>query len=566
MRRFTTLTGLFLIAIGISSCFKDGTLNLNNGLVFNVNAKLLPAPLTISFVNAAPSQTAIPANIYLDFFGEGAGNLYTPTGSSNLVVVEGLVNIGIKDGVKPTAASPLRFGVDVSAPGFFPGKYFVSVNNLDIPQYVVIYLVEDGNYPSGVSGAKEVHQVSSTGFSNIQHIQTPLSGGKMERVSTRIETGTRIFTPENSLVTGNVQVSMVHYDNRSPISQRTIAGLTESIPATDLNGADLGEVTFFPAGFYTLGMNAGSVEGDHFSQPLQMTLSLNPQTFNPATGQYIAPGDELNYWRFDAAANRWIQMGSAVVETSANLLQVVFPQSHAGTWLVGQAVDLCKVGATLTVRSGIPENACGRNFFTTLIDINTGRPLSAKWSNNYLDLSDKTKITLTNVPEGAIAKLQVWEGVRGCEGLLLEESQPFQACASTNVSLDLSGLNTAGWLPLSVSVSGYCEVNGARAVLMPSNCLMYRPAGCGVYGMLADLKDGGGCIATLEPGLTYDFKTMIGEQVYEFMHIPLEAGVISYPLPNGEVATIRIETSPGAAKLTLEGLPLPDDFCDLIEE
>lgn len=566
MRRFTTLTGLFLVAIGISSCFKDGILNLNNGLVFNVNARLLPAPVTISFVNANPGQTNIPSNIYLDFFGEGASRLFTPTGGSNLVVVEGMVNIGLGNGPKPTLANPLRFGLNVEAPGYFPATYYVSLRGLDIPQYVVVYLVEEGNYPSGVSGLREFHQLTSTGFTSSQNMLTPLPSGKTERVHARIQSGTQVLTSASALITGNLQVDLLHYDNRSAASLRAISGITESIPATGLNGESLGEVSFYPATYYSLDMNIGSIQGHHFSKPLEITATLNPETFNPATGQYIAVGDELGVWRFDKNTGGWVQKGLATVAKEANLLKVVFEQSETGIWMVGQPVDLCQTGATLAIQSGIPQNACGRHFYTTLIDVNTGRPLSAKWSDNYLTLENNKRITLNDLPAGAVGKLQVWEGVKGCEGQLLAESQPFQVCSQGLVSLHLPSLGTTGWLPLEVSVSGYCEVKGEQLELKPKNCLMYRPAGCGVYGMLANLEDGEGCVATLKSGEIYDFKTRIGEQVYEFDNVALSAGVVDYFLQGGEIVTIEIEVGIAAAKLTFKGLPLPDDFCGLIEE
>ena len=565
MRRLFTLTGLFLIVLGIASCFKDGTLNLTNGLVFNVNAKLLPAPITVSFVNADPAQNSIPDNIYLDIFGEDAGNLSTPTGNGNLVVVGGLVNFGIQNGVSPSLNRPLKFGISAQAPGYFPATYFISLNNPDIPQYVTVYLVEEGNYPSGVSGLQEVHQVASTGFTSTQNLLTPLSNGKQERVKVRFDSGTRLFTGSNdALVTGNVQVSLVHYDNRSAVSRRTTSGLTEAIPAKDMQGADLGEVTFYTASFYDLGLNAGSIQVDRFSKPVEVTATLNPETFNPATGQNIKTGDQLSFWRFEATQNAWIEAGQTTVYKSEGKLVAVFQQDRPGIWLLGQAAQLCKTGATLTINSNIPQGACDRFFFTTLVDVNTGRPLSAKWSDNYLTLTKARQITLGNLPEGAIGKLQVWEGVKGCEGQLLAESQPFQACSGA-ATVNLTALNTNGWLPVTVNLKGYCEIDGERATLMPEFQLMYRPAGCGVYGLLGEFADGTGCIATLKTGQTYDFKTRIGEKTYEFINVPLENGLISYQLDNGDNALIRVETSPGGASLSFEELPLPSDFCDLIE-
>ncbi len=557
--------GLFLVVVVLfaSSCFKDGVLNLTNGLAFNVNAKLLPAPITVTFVNADPGVGNIPEDIYLDFFGEGALKLFTPTGGSNLVVVEGMVHIGVKDEVKPSANSPLRFGMEVEAPGFYPATYFVSLYNKDIPQYVTVYLVQKGNTPSGVSDKKEIHQVPSTGFTSSQNLETPLINGKKEKAKLSIQPGTKLLTINDALVTGNVQVSLVHYDNRSSVSLRSISGITESIPATGLAGEDLGNISFYSAGLYMLQLYAGSVNADRFSKPVQINLTLNPQTYNPETGQYVKAGDVIGLWRFDERENRWKGMGQAEVKEEFGKLTLSFEQTYAGVCMAAQAANLCEEGATLRIKSGIPEGACARSFYTTLVDINTGKPLSTKWSDNYLPMDNNSRISLTNIPENAIAKLQVWEGVKGCEGQLLAESQPFSACDADEFQLDLSELNTQGWLPLSMSLTGYCTVNGVEVEIPPTSSITYRPAGCGVYGLLGELEEGQGCIATLKKGAVYDFKTRLGTEVFEFMQIPIEDGEIHYTLANGETAIIRVETDPGGAKLSIEGLPLPEDICEL---
>jgi len=567
MRRYATNSLiLFAIVLTFGSCFKDGILNLTNGLALSVNTQLLPSPIIVSFLNPEPGVANIPDNIVLDLFGEGAQDLFTPTGGNNLVVVDGLVYIGIKDGLKPSANKPLKFGMRVDAPGFYPNTYFVSLSNPDIPQHISLYLVAEGSMPSGVSDRIETHQMPSTGFTGPQTLETPLENGKKEKVKAEIQAGTQLLSAADALILGDVKVNLVHYDNRSGISLRAISGITESVPAVGSDGSDLGLSSFFPASLFSLEMNDGQLRADRFSKPVRITMTLSPETFNPETGEFIEAGDELSLWRFDEAGNHWQGEGRAVVEVLSGKLAVRFDLTRPGTWMAGQAADLCGVGVTIAIKSGIPESACARNFYTTLVDINTGKPLSSKWSDSYLPMESNSRMTLTDVPQGAVAKLQVWEGVRGCEGQLLGESQPFHACSPGEVQLDLSELNTAGWLPVAFSLEGFCEVKGTNVKIKPTNSFMYRPAGCGVYGLLGEFSEGEGCIATLRPGVIYDFKTRLGDEVFEFNDILLTDGVISYTFPGGATAVIRIETDPGAASFTIEGLPLPDDICNLIED
>jgi hypothetical protein len=562
MRR--TFTALILLLV-FSSCFKDGVLNLTNGLVFNINAKLLPTPITVSFVNALPGSDLLPDSIRLEIFGEDSGNLVTPAGSAHFVVIEGLVFIGVNDNPNPILGEPLNFGIQAEAPGFYPATYSASLPTRDIPQHISVYLIQEGATPPGVSDQRGAHQVSGAGFSAPHSLQTPLSGGKEEQVSAEFPAGAQLFTRENALVTGNVQMSLVHYDNRTPPSTRATAGITEFVDASSLNGTALGKVSFYQAGVYSLFIRSGQAQVDHFSKPLSVRMTLNSKTFNPETGQYIAEGDLLKVWRFDEKGKRWEEKGQAVVKKMAGKFLVDYPQSGAGTWMVGQAVAICQTGATLVVQSNIPAGACTRNFYTRLVDVNTGKALSNKWSDNYLSLENQKRIALHNLPEGVVAKLQVWEGVGACEGQLLAESQPFHPCGGGTIQVNLSSLNTQDWLPISISLSGYCTVKGEQVAINPNSSLMYRPAGCGVYGLVGELPGGEACMATLKKGQSYDFKTLIGNQVFEFTQIPMETGDYFQAMPNGDVARIRVDASLGAAKLIIEDLPMPSDICNLLE-
>lgn len=559
--QFTLACGLLL---SLSACKREKLLDLTEGVILNVNTDILNSPLTVTFVNSNPGSGPINTNILIDVFGEDADKLYSPTGEGNLTVVDGMVDIALKKSEKPTPEDPITFGIVAKANGFLPSTYFFSVTDATAHQFATIALIKQSAAPEGVTFTKEVEMSGPAGLAQALNAETPLPADKEEKLTVEIPQGTTLYDANGIAVTGNIQLEVTHFDNRSTLAREALGGVVDAAPARGLQGEALGLVSFDYAGVYVMEVkNGDDTQVSSFSGAVPVTMTLNPETFNPKTSQYIQPGDLLDVWSFDETSMHWqLEFSTPVVEEGGKLL-VSYNQPHLSTWLVGNAFSTCGVGTLLTIQSNIPEEACPRYYYCELIDVNTGLPIAGKWSNSYQLLNNNKTIQLTQVPSGVVAKMRVWEGVRGCTGAMLVESQPFDLCGAP-VTLDFSALNDNNWYPISVDVSGYCEAAGPDLSIAPTGVLLYRPTGCGNYGFLGMVTNGVGCTATLERGARYDFKTRYGGQVFEFFNLLMDDTDIIYTLDNGQEVVVVVTGGPTSADINLQDVPIPQSYCDLV--
>ena len=561
-------TGLLLcllIVLAMASCRRERLLEFTEGVVLNVHTNILKSPLTITFVNGNPNSSIVPNNITIDILGEGADYIYTLAGERDITVVDGMVNIGVKDADAPTPDNPIEFTMAANAPGFLPSVYQFTIYDINTTQFATVVLMPESDLPGGVTIDREIAEVPASGFSEPIELETPLINDKLESIKVHVEQGTKLFNANGSKLTGSVELKVVHFDNQSPFSLEAVAGMTDALPARDMDGNDLGNISFEMAGMYYLSMRTAAKEAKTFSKPVTIEMTINEDTYNPLTGAIVQPGDQMPVWSFNETDMVWEMETYANVFEEDGKLQVQYEQDHMSYWLLGGEYDVCPGGTTLQIKTNISPDACERYFFVQVINIATQQPIASRWSNNYLLMGDGTQIQLRQMPEGIMAKLRVWEGVRGCSGELLAESQPFDPCGGGTVNINFSELRDDDWYPISLAISGYCESAGPDLLVRPSGNVLFRPSGCGNYGFLGRGTNGSGCSATLEPGGTYDFKARYGGQVFEFRDIVIEDQEFVYTLASGEQVTIQVSGGANSAELNLEQIPIPEDYCHLIE-
>ena len=545
------------------SCKKERLLDLTDGVVLNVNTDIIDTPVSISFVNSKPGGD-IPGNIDLDILGDGAPDIYTVTGEQNFTIVQGLVNIGIDKDASPSATDPIEFSLMVNANGFLPAVKKVIITDDQSRQHLTVHMVEEDNLPDGVSLELKNIGVNNNGISMDQSHETPLTPGKAEQVEISLEQGTKVYDTNGETLTGTLKMRLVHFDNRATDSQNAMEGFIEAGPALDESGISMGNKTIEPLGLYMLDILRGTKEVKTLSKPIAVRMTINPETTHPVSGEQVQVGDELPIWSLNEGTMAWQLEGTTIVEDNNGQLEVNYEQNHLSVWVVGYPLATCTEGSTLKIRTSIPQDACDRFYYLELINDNTDRPVARK-ALTYSTLTNGTEIELVQAPADIPVRLRVYSGVRACEQDLLAESQPFEACGS-DVDINFNHLNMNDWYPISVSVGGYCETAGPDFAIAPTGNVLYRPYNCdGKYGFLGSVVNGKGCTATLKKGAKYDFKVRYGRSVYEYIGLTMEDKEIVYTLANGDVVKIRIKGDQDSAVLFFEEIPIPEDYCDLID-
>jgi hypothetical protein len=566
----TTFTRIFLLILAgvilvLSACKRDGLLDFADGLVLNVNTDILKSPVTIIIVNGNPNTPILPNNLDVDILGDGRENLYTLTGKNELNAVKGVINIGMKETDAPDSLEPLHFTVRAQAPGFLPAYANFSIgSDLDDTQFITVRLVQEAHLPEGVSMERKVFIADENGLNEDLWLESPLAGGKEEQMMVKVPQGTQLLDKDRDVLNGEVEVKLIHFDNRSEASLEAMSDITDAVNTMDKNGDPLGSATFEVAAGYVFEMTVNGVPVKHFSQPLEVSMELNPGTINPMTMQPLAVEDRLPVWSWLEYEQSWQKETMAEVVEEDNQLRIHYTQDHLSRWMVGGNYTVCSQGAQLSIQSGISSNDCDRYYLMEIINVETGFPVVTRWSNTYKLLNNGKSFQLTNMPEGIDAQVRIWEGTRNCRGALLAESNPFDPCGA-DVNIQLNNLDKNDWYPISVNVSGYCESAETGLSVGPTGNLLYRETGCGNYGFLGKVVNGEGCTPTLRKGAAYDFKTRYGGEVFEFENIVMETTEIVYTLSNGDDVLVRVEGGPDGADIELLELPIPEDYCHFFE-
>lgn len=567
MQRINTTTATLFAAFLLlltTACQKDKIIELTEGVVFNVNTDILLSPLTISFENALKSTTEVPKNIQIEITGPGADDIYTLAGEKNIQAVDGVINIGIKKNRAPSLDDPIEFTIVARANGYLTTFNNFSITNAEKQTHSVIYMAAKDALPQGVTAHGQSLPTTTEGLQEPISISAMGANGTEEKMHLEIEEHTIFYNAQGEMVTGNLQLDLVQYDPQDPDAMLTVENMLSGFPAVNASGSDLGLVSFHVAAYYSLDIYSNSEEVKYFSSPLQVRAVLNPDTYNPYTGTTIQVDDVLPIWSLNEELLRWEIEGNAKVKEEDGELIAEFEQEHLSNWVIGVTENTCHIGSTLVIRSDIPENYCSRLFYTKLVNAETGLPISNK-AFNYLEMQDLTEVTLLDVPTGTSAFLQIFSGVKGCEGQLLDESDPFELCGGT-IELHFDQLKTDDWYPIEVSVSGYCENAGPDLSVGPTGNILYRPTDCGSYGILGRMVNGVGCTGTLEYGTTYDFKVRYGSEVFEYLGLTIENRTITYTLDNGDTVEVIVTGGAESAQLVFEEIPIPADYCYLLDQ
>ncbi|MEM1219622.1 MAG: hypothetical protein AAGH79_11940 [Bacteroidota bacterium] len=567
MQRINTTTATLIAAFVLflaTACQKDKVIELTEGVVFNVNTDILLSPLTISFENALETSIAVPNNVQIDISGPGIDDIYTLAGEKNIQAVDGVINIGIKKNREPSLENPIEFTITSKANGYLTTINQFSITDGNKQTHSVIYMAEKNALPNGVVSLEESLSVNEEGLQEPISISAIGGSGEEEQMNVDIEESTIFYDADGYPVTGNLRLDLIQYNAMDEDAMLTVENMLSGFPAINGSGTELGDVTFEVAAYYSLDIFSSSKEVRTFSKPLQMRIVLDPETFNPNTNTKIQAGDALPIWSLNEELLRWENEGAAIVIEENGQLIVEYEQEHLSNWVIGGANNTCSIGATLVFNTDVPANYCSRYFYVKLINEETGLPVSNK-AFDYLDLADGTEVTLVEAPLNVSAYLEIYSGVKGCEGQLLETTDPFEVCGAT-INLQIEDIDKDDWYPIEVSVSGYCENAGPDLSVGPTGNILYRPTECGSYGILGRMVNGQGCTGTLEYGVSYDFKVRYGSEVFEYIGLTIENRTIEYTLDNGQNVEVVVIGGANNAELVFEEIPIPADYCYLLEQ
>lgn len=526
------LVAVLAVAL-VASCTK--TEDLLRGTSVNVDTELLLNPLNVQIVTD-PNESQIPSDLKVDVTGPDADKIYTVFGEKDLVVNINeldpriaMLPIGIRRIEPVSTVDPITFTLVLSADGYNTVTRNYRITDVN-GKMCNIRLLRENNHAEGINAEEARIVVGKQGATETVGFQTRRNDqGEFVRVN--VQQGTKMFTADGQQVAGNVEAEVAHYNFRvSGVSEMAPASLYSN-SAIDKDGNLLGLSSFDPVAMYTLEMNAAEGEVRTFSKPLEVTVQVQPDATNPATGERIAAGDFIPVWSYNEKLGEWQEETAASITTGAGgALLATFQQEHLSIWLLGGRFPCRDQSKVLVTNAEQQRNGPKRYYY---VEVYRESDNSVLWTD-YTRFYDNESIELFagfTVP----VYFRVFSGPdEACSTQeILFESEVFNSCGDV-ISVDVTGaLNDFdNRVKIFVQVAGTCSSDFNDLVIRPSLPILYRESGCETWQPLGWLRNGGGANQSLEVGKYYDFR---------ISHRTLDRCVLNLQVPTQDT-TVMIDS------------------------
>lgn len=584
--KFVSLAAILTIGFGlIQSCTKFEDIASQVTLVLDTD--LLHHPLTVQYVNADLSGD-IPENLEIEIIGQNKGQIFSILGSKDIDAEGNFVNLGIRKIDAPSPENPIEFTVITKADGFLTSHKSFAITN-DSLSFVSIPMAQLGNDAPGISSELTDFAAAEAGVNEAFSFSSPLVHGKQEMAEITVPNGAKLYDQAGNQVSGNVEVALVHFDNREDIAKKAIPGGLNTKSLKALDGSDLGFTHFSPIGAISLDMEVNGKEVKTFSEPLSVTMTINPETINPSTKQPIQAGEEVVITSYNEETSDWQIETTAIVEMNPQgQLEVTYEQSHLSIWLVNVAPVSggCVISQLIISNTDMPQFAAiNRSFYAELVeDANPTNVVSSGFFRFY----GGERVYVVFAPN-MNARLRVYEGNELCKGALLVEEGPFNLCNFVN-NIDLTGdLNIPNLLLAYVEISGVCTGfggGGANLEVKPTLPIFYKDANGGtcpgiandhLFNLLGVMSSGKGSTTKLVVGNFYDYGMFFGginRQIRD-IEVPVANTVIPInhtetgPHPFTFTETINVNYTPMAdgvgqrVDFVFNNIAIPDGACEI---
>jgi hypothetical protein len=577
---FAVSLAVFLISsCTVEDLTKDLTIYTGNGF--------LVSPISIQIGDAAHLEAA-PSDLIVSIEGRDKAKIFSLMGESKIHAMSGIVALAVKTVDMPTAANPLEFTLVLSAPNYVSvHKNYVLTRNAELSTDKIA-MINLTDAPEGVSVENTSFASTPSGTSEAIAFESPLSRGKDEQTSVKINAGTQTLAADGSVVSGTIQAQLVHHDAHSEAS---LSGIPESFNNLMVKtGTTTGKTIMNPAGFYSLSMTAGGKEVSKFSQPLDVTMDIDPEFYSTVHNRKIQAGDMLDVISRKENEAVWTVETKATVVNVNGELKVSFKQPHLSFWVIGnltQTQDVCST--LLKINSDLPTSVgdCSpRTNYRYKVVNATNENLVYREGTTFFNNGE-----VLDADVRSDNKIDIKFIILNMANVVVYTSPAQNLCANPSINI-IGKLPANRSVVANINVSGFCAA-GAGAInteLVPNGVnLWYRDingpvnAPFGGWLQLVTIIDGKGCAKGLMAGGTYDFALPVATgpgqfQLQTFSKELKQPKGLTVPLSGNLVVNVKspiygidqtltiVNQGNGIYDLTYLKYPLATNICEEIDK
>jgi len=434
------------------------------GVKIIVNSNVLfPAPTVIKFANADSTSANKLTNFAVTISGPGAQYVQMASGGTNFQASNGIMSIALTKDAHPSATNPISFTVSATLANFAP-----ILQNITITEdKLSVYSVKALEYAKPADGTTVLTQNISLNSGSVPvtyATSTSKTSTMTEQATLTFDSGTKMQDANGAdIAASSVNLNIVQYGTNSAASLKALpGGVTTSTAINSNNAAISGTVNFVTAGLLQMNLDAGGVAVKKFSKPVGITIELNSNMTNFATGKPLKVGDVLPYWSMNETTGQWKSEGNTTVVLNANgKLSAPIQISHLSCWSVGWSWGATGAYGTCANSLKVTINTSDPNFKGGPYNVSLQTP-----DGTYLGgvqgvtISNGNVITLTSVPSIAQAKIVVSGGIPS----ISVQSAVFDPCGAGAVAITVPV--SANTVNVAVDIIGLC--NGKDLTILPS--------------------------------------------------------------------------------------------------
>ena len=551
--------GLILVA---SSCTPDDFLNeITSDSEINFNTDIFHIPLVVQFLDANPDVGPIEKGLNLTINGKDKDLIYSSIGKRALEVNDGFLEIAVDKQEEISPDNPLELTLVVEAPGYRPVRQRVTINDMNF-NYQPIYMINTDALPPGADGIETEFMLSPAGATREMAFSTPFSGGKTEGVTVKVPAGTKMMNAQGESVSGQMNISLVHYDARQESTVKALPGGLIQSNVLDRNGGRLGSVQFVPAGFFSLDMYRRSREVSRFSQPIAIEMGIDRETIHANTGKKIQVGDNIPFWSRSDETGQWQQEGQATVgrDTSGNLV-AQFQITHLSDWSVAfyfLSECLAQNPMSFTIQSLGANQEADLTLPVQFVDNQSGLPIGPL---KMIKLVEDHTFNLSSIPGARDITMQILPTGPRTGGCIPLSDPIFQTAITSNcntsTNINLNGMTLSDQTIADIEIFGTCNGSEDEIRVYPAVQMFFRPTLCGgEYNFLGSGPRGSLTTAGLQLGVAYDFQATIGGESFS-----VEDVMIAEEVLEKSNARITIQVVEGRLKITIDQVEIPAKYC-----
>lgn len=335
----TKLLIVLMVASFFAAC-ENSPSEVADNFTLGLDVNFLEYTTQFDFVDVATGEA--PENVTLTPVEDYGTTILNSAGKKSFDVNDGSLTILLNPADKPTAGGSRTFEFLATAPNYNEKIVSVTFSEENKTQSKKVYLLNKNNTPTGVAAKQESANLNGDALAETKTVEFATSSStKKTGGDLTLENGTEFYSKENDKISGqNVEINVVDFDAESESLVKTFPGGLANKTVMK-NEAEV-KKSFIPLSYTTINMTVNGTEVRKFNKPIEVSMEIAPDLFNPFTGTKVKTGDELSVYSYEIDNDIWVYEKQGTVESKNGKLYVSFDTDHLTEYSVVADLDNCE--------------------------------------------------------------------------------------------------------------------------------------------------------------------------------------------------------------------------------